>query len=55
MTFFNKIRLNKTIGDIDEIDLQGRTLFKTLFIPKMSVAVIYLFINYLFANNLNYD
>lgn len=53
--FLKKIGLNKTIENIDEIDLQGQTLFKAINKPKVSVALVYLFINYIFANSLNPD
>jgi geranylgeranyl reductase family protein len=55
LRFCRKIGLNKTIENIDEIDLQGRTLLKTLIKPTVSVALVYLLINYLVANGLNLD
>jgi geranylgeranyl reductase family protein len=55
LRFCKKIRLNKTIENIDEIDLQGRTLFKTIFRPTVSVALVYLLINYLVTNDLNLE
>jgi len=55
LRFFKKIGLNKAIGNIDEIDLQGRALFKTIIKPTVSIAMVYLFINYIFTNGLNPD
>jgi digeranylgeranylglycerophospholipid reductase len=55
LRFCKKIRLNKTIKNIDEIDLQGRTIFKTLIKPTVSVALVYLLINYLVTNGLNLE
>jgi geranylgeranyl reductase family protein len=55
LRFCKKIGLNNSIGNIDEIDLQGRTLFKTIVRPKVSATLVYLLINYIFANVLNLD
>lgn len=55
LRFCKKIGLNKSLRSIDEIDLQGRTLFKTIIKPTVSVALFYLLINYIFTNGLNLD
>jgi geranylgeranyl reductase family protein len=55
LRFFRKIGVNSALENIDEIDLQGRTLYKTIIKPKISVAMFYLLINYIFANVLNLD
>jgi geranylgeranyl reductase family protein len=55
LRFCRKIGLNSTLKNIDEIDLQGRTLYKTAMKPKIFVALIYLLINYIFANVLNLE
>ena len=55
LRFCNKIGLNKTIQNVDEIDMQGRTLIKTISRPAVSVTLFYLFITYLTTNTLNLD
>lgn len=55
LRFCRKIGLNSTLENIDEIDLQGRTLYKAAIKPKIFVALIYLLINYIFANVLNLE
>lgn len=55
LRFCKRIGLNKAIENVEEIDLQGRTLFKTIVKPTVFVTLIYLLINYLVANDLNAD
>ena len=55
LRFCNKIGLNKAIQNVDEIDMQGRTLIKTISKPAVSITLFYLFITYLTTNTLNLD
>jgi hypothetical protein len=53
LRFCRRIGLSNVLENIDEIDLQGRILFKTAVKPTIFVTLIYLLISYVFANFLN--
>lgn len=55
LRFCRKIGLKGALENIDEIDLQGRILYKTAIKPTIFVTIIYLIINYIFANILNLE
>jgi len=55
LRFFKKTGFNKSLRSIDEIDLQGRALFKAIIKPKVSITMVYLLINYILTNSLNSD
>ena len=50
ITFCAKIGLDKTFQNFEDIDFQGRSLFHMLWNPRMSTALFYFLISYLFAN-----
>jgi hypothetical protein len=45
-----KLGLEKTLKNVKEIDLQGRTLLHVLRSPRMFAALGYFFFAYFFAN-----
>jgi digeranylgeranylglycerophospholipid reductase len=48
--FCKKIRLEKTLQDIEEIDFQGKTLVRVLRKPRILAALVYFSFIYLSAN-----
>ncbi|MCK5593171.1 NAD(P)/FAD-dependent oxidoreductase, partial [Candidatus Bathyarchaeota archaeon] len=51
INFCTKIGLDKALQSFDDIDFQGRSLLRTLWNPRMPVALLYFLLSYLFANH----
>jgi hypothetical protein len=50
LRFCERVGLNKTLRNVDEIDFQGRTLLQVFKKPTVFVALAYFFMLYLSAN-----
>ncbi len=50
LRFCGRIGLDKTLGSVEEIDFQGRTLFEMLKKPAAYAALVYFLVLYLSAN-----
>jgi len=50
LQFCNRLRLDKALRDIDEIDFQGQTLLRALTKPAAFTALAYFLVLYLTAN-----
>ncbi len=50
INFCAKISLNKALQKFEDTDFQGRSLIRTLWNPRMPIALSYFLLSYLFAN-----
>lgn len=48
--FYRRIRIDKAVGDVEEIDFQGRAILKAAKNPRIIAALAYFLFAYLFAN-----
>jgi digeranylgeranylglycerophospholipid reductase len=50
INFCAKIRLDKALQNVEDIDFQGRSFLRMLWNPRMPTALFYFFLSCLFAN-----
>jgi digeranylgeranylglycerophospholipid reductase len=50
INFCAKIGLDKALQNFEDIDFQGRSFLRTLWNPRMPIAIFYFLLSYLFAN-----
>jgi len=48
--FYTKIGLDKALQGFEDIDFQGSSLLRTLWNPRVPIALFYFLLSYLFAN-----